>query len=77
MKKQEAFNFNFNFIQIWKYNKRYIGTGLQLARLFEAGQAQKGSNVFNKTLFHLETYHTHTVELKTLYWFLIRLLQKT
>ena len=26
------FNFNFNF-------KRYIGTGLQLARLFEAGQA--------------------------------------
>ena len=23
--------------KIWKYNKRYIGTGLQLARLFEAG----------------------------------------
>ena len=33
------FNSTFNFIQIWKYNKRYIGTGLQLARLFEAGQA--------------------------------------
>ena len=32
------FNFNFNFIEII-YNKRYIGTGLQLARLFEAGQA--------------------------------------
>ena len=33
-----AVNFFFNFIQII-YSERYIGTGLQLARLFEAGQA--------------------------------------